>query len=423
MREPLGILSVAAVLLAGCAEGGAMFGSLDFGNPFSRASQTEESVPQSETASPTDADIERAVTMIDGIAVPQQKPEPIPPAGSDASASPAHETEADKGDTKHKALAEASDAAAPTDLAEPRYALNGPVTPARKPPPPPPSVAEIAAKYRAFRQDLEAISQMPINTPKNVAIAEKRLEAHDPQMLAEGWVAYTAEMTANDPAFKQALTKRLEKSSRRNLLTRMEEKPGYVASLSAFKKVKPNIVSLISSELSLMKSLGASFHEQSLIFQRTRWGQAAPEGRSRPTLASAGQPVSPASSDLGLSPADPILGRSSLWLASSTARTARAHTPTLIGHPKASMGPMMGRILDLAARISVDATEGAYRPASQRLMANKGMARCLNWARLNLAQCTAAAAKPSELAYCTAKHALEERANCWDWLISFDQGA
>jgi len=160
-----------------------------------------------------------------------------------------------------------------------------------------------------------------------------------------------------------------------------------------------------------MKLLGDTFHKQALAFQESRWGMA--------------DPLTPSAIPATWDPALTIdrFNRALLWQVADSSVTARAHIPS---HPparaKASMAPMMGRILDLAARINLQAAGGKNEPAVARLMSNRSMAQCFTWARLNLAQCTAAAGRPSELAYCTAKHALQERANCWDWLISFDQG-
>ena len=84
------------------------------------------------------------------------------------------------------------------------------------------------------------------------------------------------------------------------------------------------------------------------------------------------------------------------------------------------MKPMTERILTLAARVHMGAAEGSQRKHTNKLVHNKGMVQCLSWAKLNMTQCAAAAGKPSEWAYCTSKHALEERAKCWSWLVSYD---
>ncbi len=379
----LSTVSAAVILLAGCADMGSF-------SPFSG----KESDVATQEAAPAVDPYERDVAMADGIAVPQPKPPEAPPVSAlgDAPLVP--------------------EAASPEmDLAEARYVRDGMITPSAKPAPPV-EITKISRDYKEFRSELIELSKAAINTPSSMESAGKRLAAHDPELLAEGWIAYTAEAVANDPAFEKALSKRLDKNGRRQILARIEEKPGYIASLSDFKKVKPVVLSLITEEVGLMKSLGDIFHKQALAFQGSRWGQA--------------DPLTPLATPAAWDPSLTIdrFNRALVWQAADPAKTARAHTPTLPpARAKASMAPMMGRILDLAARINLQAADGKNQPAVARLMSNKGMAQCFTWARLNLAQCTAAAGRPSELAYCTAKHALQERANCWDWLISFDRGA
>lgn len=347
----------------------------------------------SQVNAPETDPFERAVAMADGIAVPQPKPPVAPPVSALSDAPLVPETISSE-----------------SDLAEARYVNEGPVTPRAKPQPPV-EITKISRDYKEFRGELIELSKVSITTPKSMEAAGKRLAAHNPEQLAEGWIAYTAEAVANNPKFEKALNKRLEKNGRRQILSRIEEKPGYIASLSDFKNVKPVVLSLITQEVGLMKSLGDTIHKQALIFQGSRWGQADPQTPS----------ATPAKWDPALT--IDRFNRALIWRAADSSLTARAHTPSMPpARAKASMAPMMGRILDLAARINLQAADGKNQPAVARLMSNKGMAQCFTWARLNLAQCTAAAARPSELAYCTAKHALQERANCWDWLVSFDQG-
>lgn len=384
MIKRLSTVSVAAILLTGCAN----FGS------FSLFSAKKED-PVAQSAAPETDPYERTVVMAEGVAVPQPKPPETPPVSALGDAPLVPET-----------------TTAVLDLTEARYVHEGKLSPLPKPGIPL-EIKKIASDYKSFRDELVELSKASIDTPKAMESAGKRLAAHDPEKLAEGWIAYTAETVATNPNFQQALNKRLKKNGRRQILSRIEEKPGYIASLADFKILKPAVLSLITQEVGLMKSLGDTFHKQALIFQNNRWGQAAP--------------VQPSALPATWDPAVTIdrFNHALLWrVADPSLTTARAHAPTMPpARAKASMAPMMGRILDLAARIDLQAADGANEPAVTRLMSNKGMEQCFTWARLNLAQCTAAAGKPSELAYCTAKHALQERANCWDWLISFDKGA
>ena len=141
----------------------------------------------------------------------------------------------------------------------------------------------------------------------------------------------------------------------------------------------------VAADVSTMRTLGVSLRETAIRLGRSRWG-----ADDTPVVTFA-----------------------------STGNSARPYMLSK-ARPMESMEPMTDRILNLAARMSIGAAEGSQRAASDKLVSNSQMKQCLSWARLNLNQCKAAAAKPSELAYCASEHALKERADCWSWLVSFD---
>ena len=79
-----------------------------------------------------------------------------------------------------------------------------------------------------------------------------------------------------------------------------------------------------------------------------------------------------------------------------------------VGPAQAYTPGVMNRILTLGA---YQVIEGSMTAGDADHRNSTG--RCLNWARLNLDQCIAASRFPSEEAYCTGKHAVEEVRSCW----------
>jgi len=81
---------------------------------------------------------------------------------------------------------------------------------------------------------------------------------------------------------------------------------------------------------------------------------------------------------------------------------------------------VMNRVLEIAARLSLDRSGGQGLIASGLLVTDRQTNQCLRWARLNLAQCVAASRTTAEEAYCTAQHGVNDIANCWGWIVSLD---
>ncbi len=270
-------------------------------------------------------------------------------------------------------------------LAEAQY--NGTARlPSMKPPPPPPSMYELAHEYEKFSADLDQISTMKINTPKTVRSAYNTLAAPHPDLLATGWMAKAARIVSETPAFQRTLDAKLEKDGREKFVKKLTKSKKYASKTFKDPAIERTIVQAIADDVGAMHTLGASFRETAIQMGRSRWG--ANEQEPITTFA-------------------------------STGNTAKAYQLSN-ARPMATMGPIADRILNLAARMSIGAAEGSHRAETDKLVTITEMNQCLSWAKLNMNQCSAAAAKPSELAFCTGKHALKERANCWSWLVSFD---
>ena len=69
----------------------------------------------------------------------------------------------------------------------------------------------------------------------------------------------------------------------------------------------------------------------------------------------------------------------------------------------------VGRMLSLAA---LDAIEDGDMTLMDRLLDDPAVERCMQWVRLDLAQCVAAGHFKYEDSFCIAEHALNDVADC-----------
>jgi hypothetical protein len=240
-----------------------------------------------------------------------------------------------------------------------------------------------AKSYEAFASDIDRLTRTEFKTPKDVQAAYDQLLKHQPEKLAEGWIAYSARLVASNETFAKSIGDEVERRGRDTVMQKIMADPKYVNKLPGAYDALDGLMKQVARDTSKLAQLGDRFIQTAYAFQKKKWGEA--EG---------------------------VLPR---------AHYAEAETPHLIQaglfskkeEPAAPVG-VTQRVLLLAA--SLDAG-GPDTTVSKDLMRDPNLAQCMRWARLNLNQCLAAAYFPSEQAYCTGKHGITEVSACWSNLL------
>lgn len=244
---------------------------------------------------------------------------------------------------------------------------------------------DYAGVYVNYGSALAAVAEARLNTPTDVRRALERLRVAEPDGLAEGWYAARALIAAQDPTFAQGLRNEARALGKTALLAQLVADEDYVLQISGASSASGAVAVAIREETGRMATLSARFIDKAYEFQKQRWGMIDPLP-ARPEA-----PVKAAA-------ASPLEQVRSVLAALSPVGTAHAYTPSV-----------MNRILTLAAHQVLDGSMEAMQTAAPR----NPTGRCLNWARLNLDQCIAAARFPSEEAWCAGKHAVQEVSSCW----------
>lgn len=248
----------------------------------------------------------------------------------------------------------------------------------------PASLVDKAAAYRAFDAAIDELAGRKFRAPRDVRAALDTLRPHDPEVLAEGWIANSAFLAASQPEFAAAVKQAVARDGKRNVLSQLRSGTG-VWMFDGAQEARAAVVEDAAVHYRKLTVLGERFLTTAIEFQRTRWGAYEP---------AAPFTVAPqfAASEAAGTPLGGILAE--------LAGVKPAHAAV----------PVMQRILSLAGHIAVEAAETG---SVSEMTENRDLARCARFARLNLNQCLAAAHFPSEEAYCTGKHAVNEIASCW----------
>lgn len=222
-----------------------------------------------------------------------------------------------------------------------------------------------------------------LHTPKEVRKAIKALAIFAPEDLADGWFDAQARIAAKNEIFAQGVRSELRAKGKPNFLAALDNEQNYAFGLPGAGAATSDVIASVAQADQRMKNLSARFIAVAYKFQKQKWGMSTPmtDGNQ---FASATPAQSPGQSR-GLS-----------WSDFSPIASAEAYSPNV-----------MKRILVLGARRVIDASETTASDDAT------GTARCLNWAKLNLSQCLAAARFPSEEAWCAGTHAVGEVQACF----------
>ncbi len=248
-----------------------------------------------------------------------------------------------------------------------------------------PQLEQMAGVYASFGSAIASVGESRLNTPSDVRRALAALRFSQPDALADGWYATHALIAANEAAFAQGIRDEVRMRGRASVIEALESDDNYILQVRGARNATDAVAAALRSENARLAALSARFKETSYAFQKQRWGMIEPLAPTTRTADAADAPAS-------------LTERAGALLAAlAPVKSAQAYTPSV-----------MNRVLTLAAYQVIDGSMAAGASSGRN-----PTGRCLNWARLNLDQCLAAARFPSEEAYCAGKHGVEEVRGCW----------
>ena len=242
-------------------------------------------------------------------------------------------------------------------------------------------MSQLAGVYFKFDKAMDVAETSKLNSPKEVRRVMKTLRIEQPETLADGWYAVRAMSAANTATFAEGVRNELRVHGESKMLALLEDSD-YVMRLPGAGAAMSAIMASGKAEDERLAKLRKRFIDTAFKFQKQKWGMNTPMVSEPATeVAEADTPSSTFRQ---------------IFAALSPVSEAQAYTISV-----------MTKILARGARESMSLP---IVPISGR---KDETTSCLNWARLNLDQCIAAAHFPSEEAWCTGTHAIEEVRACW----------
>ncbi len=264
--------------------------------------------------------------------------------------------------------------------------------------------------YALYQNDVSTLLDTDING-RNVDTALSRLQRHDPDRIARGWIAYGALTAAQSPRFADAIQDSVQRG-RGPVLRALRDDITYARQQRGDPAVQL-ILSAASADNARLEMAGARydrFARSSAGMGRTNVASADLGGETRLSaemldrLRGAGRVRSTSTT----------YGSASYWddLSDRDGRAPRARG----GRERSDYASVTNHMLTLAAIIVADAERAERRRVSQ-LLDEPLTQQCMQMERLQLRQCLSVSIDAGERAYCLAHHGLNGPGGCFSNVV------
>jgi len=277
------------------------------------------------------------------------------------------------------------------------------------------AVHDALETYALYQNDVSALLDSDIGSAQDVDAALARLQRHDPQRLARGWIAYGALTAAQSPDFA-AMVRRSVRQGRRPAPSQLRDNVDYARRQRGASDAIRLVLNAAGADGARVSTLGARFDR----FARS----TAASQRSAGAQRAGADPVrlSPAMRDrLRVTPlsARPMndsgdFGGRGFWDALAGRDTSSPRVRSQ--REDSEYASVTDHMLTLGAIVVADATRAERRRVSA-LLDEPLMQHCLNMQRLQLRQCVGVSVNASERAYCLGQHALAGPGQCFAAIV------
>jgi len=249
-----------------------------------------------------------------------------------------------------------------------------------------------AALQERYRAGVATAVDTKIDSPRVVKQVLKDIRYDDPAALQIAWISGYAQIAAANPVYEKGVLETAREIGPEELLKILASDPGFVRDIHGAGLATADVTKAFQANDLRLKTAGENLINAAYSFQKRKWG--ALEHETKRDYASLEQPgiadrLGPFASTL-LRELAPI-------------SSANAYTPYT-----------MTVILTVAAQEVIVQNDEKLLDKVADFRPNRALTSCLNWARLNLNQCLAAAHFPSEEAWCTGTHGAEDVRVCWN---------
>lgn len=306
------------------------------------------------------------------------------------------------------------DAQAEAEAAEPAQAAPDPIR-------------ENAETYAAYHADVGEAGRRELRSGADLdATMDALAQYYDGDRLVDAQIAYAALVAAQHPEFIDAVRAVADYYGADTARAALTHDPLYVTGFMGADRAQDSVVGAIDEDVASIRTVGDRYRQEAYSLQNETW--AARRARDRQDRLAA---LETASERLDVQfrlapqgPQDPAAApgpRAPARLGSASASSLSADAPPA-GAPalpelsvtvgEQQMEPDERRVGQMLAVAALQSIEEGDMSSLDQLLGDPSVERCINWARLTMAQCIAAGHFKYEDSFCIAEHALIDVADC-----------
>ena len=278
-----------------------------------------------------------------------------------------------------------------------------------------------ASQYAGFHRTLGNIRDREITSGAVLDQSMDEISVYlARERLVRAWLAYSSLIAEQHPQFLDDVRDVADYYGRDAAIAALAADPAYAGAFRYADQASESVLDAIDEDSGQIRDLGEQYRQSAYGLQNERWANAISRDRQNrlAALRAADDVSAPLAGDLFttsfISETD-IGAASSLFADIAPRPSLPSATPNLTLDADVPYEPdrvRVGRILSIAALRAIGDDTAYTEQSIQALLADPLAQRCISWARINLAQCVAAAHFEYEDSFCIAQHALIEVSTC-----------
>jgi hypothetical protein len=281
-------------------------------------------------------------------------------------------------------------------------------------------VLRSASQYAGFHRTLGEIRQREITSGAVLDQSMDELAVYlARERLVRAWLAYSSLIAEQHPQFLDDVRDVADYYGRDAAVAALANDPAYAGAFRYADQASDSVIDAIEEDSAEIAEIGQQFRLAAYDLQSERWANAVARDRQNrlAALRDADSIAAPLATDLFSTQfvSETDIGSASSMFASRPMPSLPPSTPNLSLDPDVPYEPdrvRVGRILSIAALRAIGDDNRFTEDSLQTLLADPLAQRCIEWARVNLAQCVAAAHFEYEDSFCIAQHALLDVSQC-----------
>ena len=282
-------------------------------------------------------------------------------------------------------------------------------------------VRRTAETYAAYHADVGEAGRRELRSGADLdATMDALARYYDGDRLVDAQIAYAALVAAQNPEFVDAVRAVADYYGADVARAALAEDPLYVSGFMGADRAQASVVGALETDAQSVRNVGERYREEAYELQNETWAarraldredrlEALENPPERPDvqvrLAPQADTVDPGAAPARLGPAS-ALGDD----AAQAGAPALPDLSVTVGEQQ--LEPDERRVSRMLAVAALQSIEDGDMSAMDRMLDDPSVERCINWARLSMAQCVAAGHFKYEDSFCIAEHALMDVADC-----------